>query len=47
MTGGAARPGRALGIDLGTRRIGIAVSDSAGTMALPRATLVRTGDARG
>lgn len=40
------RPGRALGIDLGTRRIGIAVSDSAGTMAMPRATLVRSGDPR-
>ena len=38
------RPGRALGIDLGTRRIGIAVSDSAGAMAMPRATLVRSGD---
>jgi putative Holliday junction resolvase len=34
-----------VGIDLGTRRIGIAVSDSAGTIALPRATVVRTGDA--
>ena len=45
MTGSEARPGRALGIDLGTRRIGIAVSDSAGTMAMPRATLVRSGDA--
>ena len=40
MTGSArSGPGRALGIDLGTRRIGIAVSDSAGTMAMPRATL--------
>jgi putative Holliday junction resolvase len=37
--------GRALGIDLGSRRIGIAVTDSAGTMALPRTTLVRTRDA--
>ena len=45
MTGSDAGPGRALGIDLGTRRIGIAVSDSAGTMAMPRATLVRSGDA--
>jgi putative Holliday junction resolvase len=34
-----------MGIDLGSRRIGIAVSDSAGTVALPRGTLVRTGDA--
>ncbi len=38
------RRGRAVGIDLGSRRIGIAVTDSAGTMALPRTTLVRTGD---
>jgi len=45
VTGSDARPGRALGIDLGTRRIGIAVSDSAGMMAMPRATLVRSGDA--
>jgi putative holliday junction resolvase len=47
LTGNAARPGRALGIDLGTRRIGIAVSDSAGTMAMPRATLRRTRDLEG
>jgi len=38
------RPGRVVGVDLGTRRIGIAVSDSARTMALPRTTLPRTGD---
>ncbi len=38
------RRGRAVGIDLGTRRIGIAVTDSAGTMALPRTTVVRSGD---
>jgi putative Holliday junction resolvase len=38
------RRGRALGIDLGSRRIGIAVSDSAGTMALPRTTVARTKD---
>ncbi len=36
--------GRALGVDLGSRRIGIAVTDSAGTMALPRTTLRRSGD---
>ncbi len=36
--------GRALGVDLGSRRIGIAVTDSAGTMALPRTTLERSGD---
>jgi putative Holliday junction resolvase len=33
-----------VGIDLGARRIGVAVSDSAGTMALPRVTLERSGD---
>jgi putative Holliday junction resolvase len=38
------RHGRAVGIDLGARRIGVAVSDSAGTMALPRVTLERSGD---
>jgi putative Holliday junction resolvase len=37
--------GRVVGIDLGSRRIGIAVSDSARTMALPRTTLRRTKDA--
>ncbi len=39
-----ARRGRAVGIDLGSRRIGIAVTDSAGTMALPRTTVIRSGD---
>jgi putative Holliday junction resolvase len=38
------RPGRAVGIDLGTRRIGIAVTDSDRTVALPRCTVVRTAD---
>jgi putative holliday junction resolvase len=48
MTGDApTRRGRALGVDLGSRRIGIAVTDSAGTMALPRTTLVRSGDIEG
>ena len=28
-----------LGIDFGTKRIGIAISDAAGTIAFPRATL--------
>jgi putative holliday junction resolvase len=41
------RRGRAVGIDLGTRRIGVAVTDSAGTMALPRTTLVRGKDIDG
>lgn len=35
---------RAVAIDLGERRIGVAVSDSAGTMAFPRPRIDRTGD---
>jgi putative holliday junction resolvase len=31
-------------VDLGARRIGIAVSDSAGTLATPRGTIHRSGD---
>jgi len=37
--------GRAVGVDLGAKRIGIAVSDSGGLVATPRGTLNRTGDA--
>ena len=33
-----------VGIDLGERRIGVAVSDSAGTLASPRGTIERSGD---
>jgi putative pre-16S rRNA nuclease len=40
------RRGRALGLDLGSRRIGIAVTDSAGALALPRATFERSRDAQ-
>ena len=36
---------RALGLDLGERRVGVAVCDSAGTVATPAETLVRSGDA--
>ena len=36
---------RVAAIDLGTRRIGVAVSDSAGILASPRATVERSGDA--
>jgi len=36
--------GRAVGIDLGDKRIGVAVSDSARTLASPRTTVVRSGD---
>jgi putative Holliday junction resolvase len=35
---------RALGVDLGTRRIGLAISDPRGTVATPYATLERTND---
>lgn len=41
----AAAPGRAIGVDLGSRRIGVAVSDSARTVATARATIeVAAGD---
>lgn len=35
---------RALGVDLGSRRIGIAVSNSEGTVAVPYDVIERTGD---
>ncbi len=35
---------RVLGIDLGSRRIGVAVSDRTGTVATPLTVLQRTGD---
>ncbi len=35
---------RALGLDLGSQRIGVALSDSDGTMALPYDVLQRSGD---
>lgn len=37
------RPGVRIGIDLGTRRIGVARSDTAGTLALPMETVYRAG----
>jgi len=33
-----------VGLDLGARRIGVAVSDSAGSLAMARCTLSRSGD---
>lgn len=36
--------GRVLAVDLGTRRIGLAVSDPSNTIAGPHAVLERTGD---
>jgi putative Holliday junction resolvase len=48
MTVRRARSGaRAVGLDLGSRRIGVAVSDSSGTMAFPRPMIPRTGDRNG
>jgi putative Holliday junction resolvase len=35
---------RALGIDLGSKRIGVAVADSAGTLAMPYEVVERSGD---
>jgi putative holliday junction resolvase len=35
---------RALGLDIGTRRIGVALSDSAGTLATPYEVVTRSGD---
>mgnify|MGYP000042873416 FL=1 len=35
---------RALGLDLGSKRIGVAVSDSDGVLALPYETVQRSGD---
>ncbi|HTJ74609.1 MAG TPA: Holliday junction resolvase RuvX [Acidimicrobiales bacterium] len=35
---------RAVGLDLGTRRIGVAVSDSGGIMATPYSVIERSGD---
>ncbi len=35
---------RALGLDLGSRRVGVAVCDSAGSVATPVQTLIRSGD---
>ena len=37
---------RVLGIDLGSRRIGVAISDSAGTVATPIEVVRRSGDRR-
>jgi putative holliday junction resolvase len=35
---------RAVGLDLGARRIGVAVSDAAGVLASPRGVIERSGD---
>jgi putative Holliday junction resolvase len=41
------RSGRALGVDLGAQRIGLAVSDPAGILATPLDTIRRAGDPEG
>ncbi len=38
------RPGRVIGVDLGSKRIGIATSDSSGTLASPLTVLLRSGN---
>jgi putative holliday junction resolvase len=38
------RSGRALGVDLGAQRIGLAISDPAGILATPHDTIRRVGD---
>jgi putative Holliday junction resolvase len=45
MTTGGAGSGRVLALDVGTRRIGVAVSDPSGTLASPVTTLNRTNAA--
>lgn len=40
----AAPPGRVLGVDLGSRRIGLALSDPLRVLAVPLTVLERTGD---
>ncbi len=39
-------PGRILGVDYGTQRIGLAVSDEEGRIAFPEGTLQRSGERR-
>ncbi len=47
QTPGARAPGvRALGVDLGSKRIGIAVSDISGTVASPLTTVLRSKSKR-
>ena len=36
--------GRVVAVDLGTKRVGVAVSDATATLASPRTTIVRGGD---
>ena len=43
---GRARVGRVLGLDLGSKRVGIAVSDRSGMIATPLSVLQRSGSER-
>ena len=36
--------GRVVALDLGTKRVGVAVSDATATLASPRTTIARSGD---
>jgi putative Holliday junction resolvase len=45
-TGESARKGRVLGVDLGSRRVGVAVSDSGGSMAMPYEVVQRSASGR-
>ena len=47
MTGGGPRPGTRLGIDVGSVRVGVAVSDPDGILATPLVTLRRDTDGGG
>lgn len=40
-------PGRVVGVDLGSKRVGVAVSDAGGRLASPYEVLSRSGDADG
>jgi len=44
VSDGSGSPGPCLGVDLGAVRIGLAVTDSARTVAIPRGVLARRGD---
>lgn len=42
-SGGAAKPGRCIGIDLGLRRVGVSISDEMGLMAHPLCVIPYSG----
>jgi putative Holliday junction resolvase len=47
VTASGSRTGRALGVDLGAQRIGLAISDPSGILATPLDTIRRAGDPEG